>query len=476
MARKPRPPAQDRKSEGTEADDRLTPPQDQTTGAEAETGPRATREDIASEGAGDRAAHPAGGATDEATAQTAPAAPAGEDLPPPEAAEEQPEQAGATGKTPSPDTTEPTDTPAAPDEAPSPDEPAQVPDTAPADTVADRRTPPGPRGPGVLALVGGGVLAAVIGFGAARFVIPEGWPFGPVSQATRDLTAALDRQAERLDTLRADLDALPGSIAQTTTQTATETMQQQIAALRDDLSARIGALETDLAALRDTIEPVGARLSALERQPAGGGAASEAAIRSFEAELASLRKMLEEERARHAAAEAEVEEKARQMRESAAALARKTAIDAARADLARALDSGGGYGDALAQLEDQGVAIPDALRAHADTGVATLKALQRDFVPPARAALRATAGGTTGDIGAFLREQFGVRSLSPREGDSPDAILSRAEAALDAGDLATALAELDTLPEAGLAAMADWIRAAKARKSVIEAAPAVNIE
>jgi hypothetical protein len=63
-----------------------------------------------------------------------------------------------------------------------------------------------------------------------------------------------------------------------------------------------------------------------------------------------------------------------------------------------------------------------------------------------------------------------VRSLTPRAGDSPDAILSRAEAAVGAGDLAGAIAELNTLPPAAQAAMADWIKAATARHAVVEAA------
>ena len=40
----------------------------------------------------------------------------------------------------------------------------------------------------------------------------------------------------------------------------------------------------------------------------------------------------------------------------------------------------------------------------------------------------------------------------------------------DAGDLGTALAEMETLPEAARAAMDDWLQAASARKAAQDAA------
>jgi hypothetical protein len=62
-----------------------------------------------------------------------------------------------------------------------------------------------------------------------------------------------------------------------------------------------------------------------------------------------------------------------------------------------------------------------------------------------------------------------VRSLAPREGNDPDAVLSRAEAALAAGDLGTALAEAAALPEAGQAAMAGWVGLAAVRQAATAA-------
>ena len=86
------------------------------------------------------------------------------------------------------------------------------------------------------------------------------------------------------------------------------------------------------------------------------------------------------------------------------------------------------------------------------------------------AALRADMGDSWTDRAmSFFRTQTGARSLTPREGSDPDAILSRAEAALAKGDLVTTLAELDSLPEVARAAMADWRSTADQRLSAITA-------
>jgi hypothetical protein len=117
--------------------------------------------------------------------------------------------------------------------------------------------------------------------------------------------------------------------------------------------------------------------------------------------------------------------------------------------------------------------------APAGDGVPSLAALVDAFPPAARDALDASIRATMGEgaldrVSAFLRVQTGARSLEPRAGDDPDAVLSRAEAALRAGDLETTLAELTALPEAGQAAMADWIQAARTRFEAVEAARALT--
>ena len=152
----------------------------------------------------------------------------------------------------------------------------------------------------------------------------------------------------------------------------------------------------------------------------------------------------------------------------------QAAVDAARQQAQRieaydrlraAATSGAPYAEALPALE--GLTLAPALRDAAETGLPTPATLADSFPEAARraleASLRAEGGAGLGDrLLTFLRVQTGARSLEPREGADPDAVLSRAEAAVAAEDVAAALAELAALPEAGRAELADWTAQANA--------------
>ncbi len=165
-----------------------------------------------------------------------------------------------------------------------------------------------------------------------------------------------------------------------------------------------------------------------------------------------------------AAAQAEAE----RLKAEAALSGRKAAAQAALSHLKAAFASNLSPDAALGDLEAAGVTLPEGL---ADTLAAapSMVDLTETFPAAARLALAASLrassqdAGTMDKIGAFLRSQTGARSLEPREGDDPDAVLSRAEAAVAAGDLAAALTELAALPDVGRAAVADWSASAQAR-------------
>ena len=171
---------------------------------------------------------------------------------------------------------------------------------------------------------------------------------------------------------------------------------------------------------------------------------------------------------------AEARAAAAAIEEDAAAAARAAAARAALARVQTALESGAPIGAALGDLEEAtGESAPAALLAVQD-GVPTLAALQDGFPDVARAALatarsEGVAGEDTGGIGAFIRNQFDVRSTTPQEGSSADAILSRAEAAVRSGRLSDALAEISALPEVARAEMGDWLAMAEARADAIAA-------
>lgn len=358
------------------------------------------------------------------------------------------------------------------------------------------------RSPFVAVLLGG-VLAGGLGYIAAYYT-----EFGlfDVDRGADDRLSALsgDLQAQgaRLDELAAalevagqgesGLDALGQSIDDTSEQMTAlsdrlaalegapaggsddEAVREGIAALRNDLDAQLAALsdaiETlesrpgqdrfdELAQRLDALAPLTDSVAALEARPA---AATVERVDELAARIDELAGRLDSQSGQieNAAAAAEAE-------------AARIAAQGAVAEIRAALNRGRPYADALAQFRQASDAeAPEGLSRSAEEGVATLAALQSDFPPAARAALSRSLAETTGDsmtgrIGAFLQAQTGARSLNEREGDGPDAVLSRAEARLAEGEIGAALSEIEALPEAGREALGDWTTRARARADAI---------
>ncbi|RME18683.1 MAG: hypothetical protein D6801_00795 [Alphaproteobacteria bacterium] len=349
--------------------------------------------------------------------------------------------------------------------APSSDEHSST--QAPSDETAEEPLSPVQPGPqparrgglaSMLALVAGGVLAAVIGFVAARTIVPEGWPFPGVTPEPDPVAVAVETQGKEIAALRAAVQALESDVSALRADTA-------LSDTRRDLTARIDALAQSVSETRARLEALETRLAAVEKLAPEGSEAAQKAAEAYARELQALREMFAAELDKIRAEQGDVEALSAQ----AAAAARAAE---ARAALAR-------VNEALAELSSLTDAeIPPALAEAAASGVPTLAALQDTFPPAAReaiaAALRdAVEKGEISRTTAFLKIQLGTRSLTPRPGDDADAILSRAEDALRKGDLAAALAELDTLPEAAKPAMADWRSAAERRLAATRAAEAL---
>lgn len=327
-----------------------------------------------------------------------------------------------------------------------------------------------------------------------------------------------------------DIAAAVAPLASTLESTAQSTSEQfgAIASNVDALGARIGDIEgLDLVAQIDAItadlNTVGERVETLALRPIATGMdvdAFDAALSQFRNDLRGAldQAQAEVEEAREAAAQitedafraeqnaladfrselqasldqvqAEVvaaEEKAAEISEKAFAAeeeAQRAELSAkavtAIGQVTAALESGGGYAGPLADAQSAvAFDVPAVIADNALTGVATLAVLQEEFPEAARSALgnaiRADTGESATDrIASFLRVQAGVRSLAPREGNDPDAVLSRAEAALRMGDITGTLTELDALPETGQAAMSEWRALAETRLAALEAAAALT--
>jgi hypothetical protein len=326
-------------------------------------------------------------------------------------------------------------------------------------------------------LVLGGLVAAGIGYGAAYLgVLPTAQNGGASDPA---LAAAVAEQGAALSALQDQIAALGTSVTQSAPQAGAEIdlspVIDQIAALSSQigtatdgiatLAARVGALETrpvftgnadeDLLAAQQAADARAAELAAERDAIAAEAAALQDAARAATAQAAEA-----EATALQAIAEAEA---------AAPAALALAAAEAALGQVQAALASGTGFAASLATIATM-VAIPEPLQSLAEAGVPTQDALTRNFAPLARAALpvalQETAGENIGDrLSAFVMGQIGGRAVAPRDGDDPDAVLSRVGAAVAGGDLDAALAEVAALPQGARDILAPWVADVEARRA-----------
>ncbi len=275
------------------------------------------------------------------------------------------------------------------------------------------------------------------------------------------LQARLDGEVAALnDRIAAlpDAAALQGEAAGLVSTARTE-LGGEIDALRaamaqaagGDTTERVGRLET-------AVEGATAELASLKAQIASGAASlsddAAAGIDTYRAELDGLKAevgrlsgavsglggRLDEVAASAEARVSEAQAQAAQVEETATA---QRDLSAAQADLAQiraALASGAPFEAPLDSLaSNAGVSPPAGLAAAAASGVATPAALRTSFGDAAHEAIRASiaAGAGEGLVArsrAFLEAQVASRSLTPQEGATPDAVLSRVEDALRRDD------------------------------------------
>jgi hypothetical protein len=294
----------------------------------------------------------------------------------------------------------------------------------------------------------GGVVAAGIGVIAAPYVLPD-HPLRPAEDSV-DTVALQDRiaaQETAMDDLQSTVESIPTA---------------------PDLSGELGDLRNTLTDLAEQVSTLESRLAELEDRPApeaGGSDVSASQIEELSAALSAQRAEIDALKG-----EAEAEEAA--ARDSARATLQRAALTR----VMTALDTGDDFSPALSDLRETGVDVPAALADAAENGVPTQEALIESFPDAARAALaaeRSADGGAASSVGGFFKNQLGIRSLEPREGDDPDAVLSRAEAAVRDGRLGDALAEIETLPEGARAALSDWAADAERRSAALSAANAL---
>jgi hypothetical protein len=271
------------------------------------------------------------------------------------------------------------------------------------------------------------------------------------------LPAKISAQASEITELRDQIAAVPAPDLSGVEAAQAATADAMVAA-----DERITALET--------------RLNDLSNRAGDSGSVSTAA---YEAELDALRSEMENLRGTAIAELESAREQAAEIENNAEAAARAATGRASLARIQSGMETGAPLGEALDDLAAALQAdVPAALTAVRD-GTPTLAALQSDFPALARAALataraEGVSGEAEGGFASFLRNQFDVRSVAPKDGDGTDAILSRAEATLRHGRLTDALAEVGALPEVARAELSDWIALAEARADALAAAATLS--
>ncbi|MBE3637436.1 hypothetical protein [Mangrovicoccus algicola] len=424
------------------------------------------------------------------------------------------------------------------------------------DTAQEPRQPAAPAAPaaasgqggGVFSTVFGGVLAALIGFGAAQFVQVD-W-LSMTGLGKDPVAAELEAVQNRLDRLEADT----GTAVETAVGNVADGLSGEFAGMSgkfDDLVGNLGGLQSEVAGtlgsvndllasaegqmetvatsmtnveqrltgvgdrlngLDQRLAEVDERLVAVEKRPlVESSDTARAAFDAYERQLEELRGILERQRAdadgleqrltdisaasaaeltamqeeaqkdlasaqdEAAAQVAAAEERARAAEAEAEARAEAAVARAALAQVEAALNAGIPYETALPALEAV-TELPPVIRENGASGIPTLAELQQDYTPAARDALQASLTATMSEdpgnrLMAFLRTQTGIRSLEAREGDDPDAVLSRMTVAVEGGDLEAALAEFDALPAEGQEPLAAWADRARARVAADAALP-----
>lgn len=323
------------------------------------------------------------------------------------------------------------------------------------------QSPPGSR-PGWLPLILAGVVGGVIATGLGIL-----WhASGIVPTRSETLAGAAGIKA---DSAAVAVGALETRIAALEARPATPTAEIQA------LSQRVAAIESRPPAVGTPTLPAGldARIAAVEAaaeqaRTAAGEAREAAGTSRADAgvAIASADKRIAELTASVAALSARLNDLAATQ---AAATTAESDAKIAAIDLIRTAAQGGApFPNEVQMLAALGADEAEiaALKPLADKGVPSTADLQWAFSGVANAILAATTGpaaaadgSLVGRLADYGRGLVSIRPTAVMTGNTPEAVVSRMQAAVDAGNLAGALTERDTLPEAGKAASATWAAA-----------------
>ena len=312
--------------------------------------------------------------------------------------------------------------------------------------------------------------AAATGEGENAADVTAPAPDQPATQTTADEVPASTGRAPETPTTdeQATEQASPADSAEATAEMEAPAAAAPVAAAGETTTAELAATKQALAeaeaAMKDREATLKAELAAVEEEQARLVERSNRRIAELEAQLEAARTEM--------ALVAVAEENSDAVSDAEAA---RAALVLATASLKNAVERGAPFSRELSVLTKFAPETPglDRLQPYASQGAPSLLALKERFDPTARAAIaaedREEANSPMDELIASIREVISTRPADAREGDDVRAIVSRAEAALEANDLAAAIDELSVLKGAAAAAFKPWVDDAEAHRIANEA-------
>ncbi len=290
-----------------------------------------------------------------------------------------------------------------------------------------------------------GLVGGALGLGAAYGLAWYGlWP------TPEQAAPPADPRLAQFATAIPELETVTGTV-----QDELSTLTGRVSALESDLAdlpdQPAGAIDTSNLASTEDLAALAARLDELAARTSGSAAAPES-LAAIEAELSALR-----------ASAAETTAQLAQARDDLAALTQSTQDDAGNglaaarlplifSSLESAFDAGRPYETELAALRQAqpDYLVPEAIAGRAATGLPQPDAVaaRLDAVLPDMLAGRpAGSEASWQDAGLdWFRGLVAMRPTGAVEGDSPDAIIARLEAAVAARNFSAAQVEIEALP------------------------------
>lgn len=302
-----------------------------------------------------------------------------------------------------------------------------------------------------LALASGGSIASLWFLeGAARKAQTQQLEAAVAAASPEQLAKRVDSQIAVLESRFNDLEKRVSSIPDLTTAKAAEATTGLLSEKIEGLSGRIAELEKNMG------RPQGAATSA---QGESAPDETRTPAKQISDEIDSLKERIEAlEQAKRASASTET-------------IARNQALVVAVGQLREALAGSKSFTAELSAVTALGNSevskIADRLTPYAAAGIATVADLREDFPRVADAVVQAAGESKSPDwvdrALARASSVVTVRKVGPVEGNTPGAIVSRAEAHLENDDVDGALAEMGSLTGGAADAAKDWVAKAQAR-------------